>query len=240
MSAPAEVLSWDSEFFGVRVARACSGQLSPEARDRLLKWCAAGRIELLYFLADPVPETIREAEQAGFDLMDVRIELSVPAAQMAKARADDAIRPARAADIAQLRGLAREAHRDSRFFADRRIPEARAAELFERWLVRDCVASESGYAAVVDDGAGAEGYVTGKITGPGVGQIGLIAVGERVRGRGLGQALLGAAGSWFQSRGVEEVRVVTQGRNLAAQRLYQKVGFRTASLQLWYHKWFSQ
>jgi len=32
--------------------------------------------------------------------------------------------------------------------------------------------------------------------------------------------------------------VVTQGRNLAAQRLYQRNGFVTASLQLWYHRWF--
>ncbi len=92
----------------------------------------------------------------------------------------------------------------------------------------------------MDDGAGAEGYVTGKIAGQGVGQIGLLAVGERARGRGLGQALLGSAGRWFLAQGVEEVRVVTQGRNLVAQRLYQRVGFRTASLQLWYHKWFSQ
>ena len=28
------------------------------------------------------------------------------------------------------------------------------------------------------------------------------------------------------------------GRNLAAQRLYQRSGFVTASLQLWYHRWF--
>jgi len=240
MSAPGEVLPWDSEFFGVRVARAGSARLSPEASDRLLEWCAVERVELLYFLADPLPETIREAERSGFGLMDVRIELSVPAAHLAKAPADDAVRPARPDDPQQLGGLAREAHRDSRFFADHRIPQDRAADLFVRWLERDCSVRDSGWAAVADDGAGAEGYVTGNIAGNGIGQIGLLAVGARVRGRGLGQSLLGAAGRWFLAQGVEEVRVVTQGRNLVAQRLYQRVGFRTASLQLWYHKWFSQ
>ncbi len=130
MSAPGEVLPWDSEFFGVRVARAGSARLSRDASDRLLEWCAAERVELLYFLADPLPETIGEAERSGFGLMDVRIELNVPAAQLAKAPADDAVRPARPDDLQQLRSLAREAHRDSRFFADRRIPQDRAADLF--------------------------------------------------------------------------------------------------------------
>jgi RimJ/RimL family protein N-acetyltransferase len=240
MTAPGEVLPWDSEFFEVRVARAGSARLSPEATDRLLEWCAAERVELLYFLADPLPETIREAERSGFGLMDVRIELSVPTAQLAKAPADAAIRPVRHDDLHRLRSLARKAHRDSRFFADRRISEDRAAELFVRWLERDCAPGDSGWAAVVDTGAGAEGYVTGKIAGQGIGLIGLLAVGERTRGRGLGQVLLGSAGRWFLAQGVEEVRVVTQGRNLVAQRLYQRVGFRTTSLQLWYHKWFSQ
>jgi ribosomal protein S18 acetylase RimI-like enzyme len=33
--------------------------------------------------------------------------------------------------------------------------------------------------------------------------------------------------------------VVTQGRNIASQRLYQKHGFVTQSIQLWYHRWTS-
>ena len=31
--------------------------------------------------------------------------------------------------------------------------------------------------------------------------------------------------------------LVTQGRNLYAQRLYQKAGFFTKGTELWYHKW---
>jgi hypothetical protein len=31
---------------------------------------------------------------------------------------------------------------------------------------------------------------------------------------------------------------VTQGKNIAAQRLYQKNGFLIRDLQLWYHKWY--
>ena len=42
---------------------------------------------------------------------------------------------------------------------------------------------------------------------------------------------------WFATQGVEKVTVVTQGRNGAAQRLYQRCGFVTGSIHLWYHKW---
>jgi dTDP-4-amino-4,6-dideoxy-D-galactose acyltransferase len=43
---------------------------------------------------------------------------------------------------------------------------------------------------------------------------------------------------WFAQHGCDRVQVVTQGRNLAAQRLYQRAGFLTADLKLWYHKWY--
>jgi hypothetical protein len=31
--------------------------------------------------------------------------------------------------------------------------------------------------------------------------------------------------------------VVTQARNVPAQRLYQKCGFITRSVELWFHRW---
>ena len=34
------------------------------------------------------------------------------------------------------------------------------------------------------------------------------------------------------------MHVVTQGGNVAAQRVYQHAGFRTARTELWYHRWF--
>jgi len=37
---------------------------------------------------------------------------------------------------------------------------------------------------------------------------------------------------------IDKVSVVTQGHNLAAQRLYQRCGFLTHSIKFYYHKWF--
>ena len=60
------------------------------------------------------------------------------------------------------------------------------------------------------------------------------------RGRGGGSALVQGALAWFADRGVTQVLVVTQGRNVGAQRLYQKAGFLTRKVELWYHRWFDR
>jgi hypothetical protein len=43
---------------------------------------------------------------------------------------------------------------------------------------------------------------------------------------------------WFTENRLNRVEVVTQARNFTAQRLYQRSGFVTANVQLWFHKWF--
>jgi dTDP-4-amino-4,6-dideoxy-D-galactose acyltransferase len=70
------------------------------------------------------------------------------------------------------------------------------------------------------------------------GRIGLLTVGSEARGWGVGQALVQAALDWFWKQGCHRVLVATQGANLAAQRLYQKEGVRTASALLQHHRWF--
>ncbi|MBA2735755.1 MAG: hypothetical protein H0U50_03095 [Pyrinomonadaceae bacterium] len=51
--------------------------------------------------------------------------------------------------------------------------------------------------------------------------------------------LIGAADRWFAERNINQISVVVQGRNVKAQRLYQKNNFLTSSVELWYHLWFN-
>ena len=60
------------------------------------------------------------------------------------------------------------------------------------------------------------------------------------QGQGIGHSLVNYAFKWFTEMDIIEIVVITQGRNISAQRFYQKYGFVTKSLQLWYHKWFTQ
>ena len=238
MTAPAEVLPWDSEFFGVRVARALDTEtFGPGAGRALVEWCHAERVRWLYALLPSMPAAIQEAEATDFALTDVRVELAGPTDRIASGPVG-ATRPVRDTDLPALRRLARVSHTDSRFFSDPKLPDGQAARLFERWIERDCAIDVGGWVGVIDAGGTPSGYITARLDDQRRGWIRLIAVAAEARGRGLGTALVAEAGRWLLTQGVEEVRVVTQGRNLGAQRLYQQAGFRTASLKLWYHRWF--
>jgi dTDP-4-amino-4,6-dideoxy-D-galactose acyltransferase len=240
-----EILDWDTAFFGFRVGRVRGDTLTQEKVGEIGAWCQYNDIRLLYFLAcsnDPV--TTRIAEDNGFRLVDVRmtfaVKISSPilAGKMSPACLV-AVRQALPEDATILGCIARESHRDSRFFFDENIPLHLSKSLYETWIKKSC----NGYADAVLVAVLSEkpvGYISCHLYEErGISSVGLIGVSKSERGMGIGPALLKSAIEWFAERGIKEITVVTQGRNLTAQRLYQRFGFLTKGVQLWYHKWYS-
>jgi dTDP-4-amino-4,6-dideoxy-D-galactose acyltransferase len=230
-------LEWDSQFFGLRIARANVHRLTVDTLHEMQSWCDSQRIDCLYFLADcDDAKTVELAEQAAFHLVDVRVTLSMKAAS--RRRADQVpswVRAFRAEDLPILRGIARVSHRDSRFYYDGNFPHALCDGLYETWIEKST--QEYAQAVLVAEFQNqAAGYITCHRDAR-AGQIGLFAVAGHAQGRGLGQQLVLAAVNWFEEQKRSEVTVATQGRNVRGQRLYQKCGFSTRSVQLWYHYW---
>jgi GNAT superfamily N-acetyltransferase len=83
------------------------------------------------------------------------------------------------------------------------------------------------------------GYISCHLNESRACRIGLVGVSAQARGQDVGKTLVFSALDWFLTQGAQEVLVVTQGRNYAAQRLYQCCGFLTQTVQLWYHKWYT-
>src|SRR5271157_3135956 len=232
-------LDWDSEFFACNIARLTSERLTEDTTARARSWCECNRIDCLYFLADAAdPTTVSLAENNGFRLVDIRLTLErhlkdvPPATPVA-----GAIRVGTTLDGPVLRLIASQSHRDSRFYHDPHFPRSRCDALYETWIEK----SLNGYAEAVlvaELEGKAVGYVSCHLPSPTTGQIGLFAVDSNARRMGLGHALVRESLRWFASKGALQVSVVTQGRNVSAQRMYQRCGFETQSLQLWYHRWF--
>lgn len=239
MSEPCERLAWDSDFFGVNIARVHGDRLDADLSRQVDDWCRDHRIDCLYFFARPDdPQTTRTAEDAGYRLVDVRVVF-----ERAMGGADilvcpDCVSEFALTDLPQLKQIARAAHRDTRFFFDPRFSPEQAESLYDRWIEN----SVKGYAqaVLVSRAAGQPtGYVTCHLKDS-TGTIGLIAVDSAHRAHGQGRALVTAALSWFKQQGATTVQVATSFRNLPAQRLYQRCGFVSASTQLIYHKWYSK
>jgi dTDP-4-amino-4,6-dideoxy-D-galactose acyltransferase len=221
-----KLLPWDSELFGRSIARL--EEWDPHWRQS----AEAAGVECLYFLARASDQaSVWAAEQAGFRMVDIRITLERTLAD-APTSVDPRLRLARPEDAPTLERIAEVSHRDTRFYADEHFDRARVDELYRTWIRKSCT-GEAPFSWVVDRGGALVGYATGHQDG----RIGLVAVSPEARGEGLGTALVEAVLSSLGAAGVPKASVVTQGRNLAGQRLYQHCRFVTAQVELWFHRW---
>ena len=232
---------WDSDFFGIRIGRVVTNRLSCAIMDATNRWCALNAVDCLYFLADANDaQTIRLAEDFGFNLVDMRMTLArriLSEEPMPTAPEGAIIRLALPSDLKFLRAIARCGHRDSRFYFDNRFPAERCDSLYETWIEKSC-AGRSAAVFVAELRETPVGYVTCNRVDPATGQIGLLGVDSSAQGKGLGSVLINTAIGWFRRQGLNRALVVTQGRNVRAQVCYQRCGFLTQSVQLWYHRWF--
>ena len=218
-----QLLDWDTDFFGFRVARVCGRRLTAEEADRVTAWCREQGVVCAYLLAD------------------VRLTYAVqPGPQGADPSGEGAaIRPSRTDDVPALRRIAQASFFDSRFYFDRRFPRRCCDELYATWIEKSCRRWPESV-LVADQGDGVVGFVSCEEDGAGAGRIGLAAVDAAARGQNWGRHLVQAALQWFHRCQTRVVLVQTQGRNRAAQRLYQKCGFVPHTVHHWYHRWFSE
>lgn len=247
MNPPCIFLSWDTNFFGHRIARVQGNSLDAPRAAAILNWCAGQRIDCLYFLvnADDI-QSIRMAEQYGFRLVEVRLNMErslqdwQPASRP-KAAEDVTIRSARLEDIPTLQEIASNSYVDSRFYFDPNFSQEKWQTYYATWVQKSC-SGGADLALVAEKGNEVIGYITGNINkeNPKEGIYELTGVRHSARRSGVGQELFRSGLDWYAGAGIELVWLATQGRNVATQRMIQRNGFITRSCQLYYHKWFTQ
>jgi ribosomal protein S18 acetylase RimI-like enzyme len=228
------VLEWDSALFGRRVGRAIVPRLTLSAAQDITRACAAEALECVYVLtASDDAAGARVAEAHGFHFVDVRLTL---ARATSRSAVDVRVRASRPEDVPALQAIARVSHHDSRFYFDGRFPDERCDELYAAWIANACRGRAKTVLVADADGRPA-GYLSITSGSADEGQIDLLAVDAAVQRRGLGAALVAGAVDWCAAAGFRTISVVTQGRNVGAQRLYQRHGFMTTAFELWYHYW---
>jgi dTDP-4-amino-4,6-dideoxy-D-galactose acyltransferase len=240
--APCELLRWDSRFFGVKVASVHS-DLDASQLVIADNWCLERGVTVAY-LQVPFGQVsaVQAAEDLGFRFVDVRVTLAREIGQSRpppSGASKTTVRLYRRSESSVLERIAATAHRDSRFYADHRFPRERCDALYAAWIRRSCTHPES--TVLVAERAGdIAGYLAYRpVPTSETASIELVGVAEAHRGHGIGAALIHAGLDRCSSSGFRRVQVATQGRNVAAQRLYQRAGMTTHSVSVWQHKWYS-
>lgn len=234
-------LDWDSDFWGFPVGRLEASLLRESEAENVLEWCQANEIRCLYFAANGSnAETLKRAHEAGFQFVDIRVDLECNAARVIDSSLSEnsPVRPVTEADLESLKAIARSAHQDTRFFKDLNFERSKCAKLYEKWIERDFESGQVLGFFPHHQAESAGGYVTLSKESGEFARIGLIAVEESLRGRGGGRMLLDAAIKAAAQLGAKKIRVVTQGTNVAALKLYEKAGFRVCDVKIWFHRWF--
>lgn len=235
-------LEWDTEFFGLRIGRILPERVSDDQMQAAREWAIAQEINCLYYLADPEDrESVWAAENCGFHLVDMRVTLAgeyVRTEDIPTANGDIFVRPHIPGDIPHLEAIAAEIYTTTRFNFDPNFDERDVSRLYQTWIRKSCQ-GVSDQVWVAEDGVGQVGYITCLLDADSdSGSVGLFGVHPRGRGRGVGSALVHAALDWFLERECRRIRVVTQARNITALALYERMGFTTQEVRLWYHGWF--
>jgi ribosomal protein S18 acetylase RimI-like enzyme len=140
--------------------------------------------------------------------------------------------------ISQMENLAIQSGSFSRFASDNNIPREKFISLFKIWMRKSISGEMADEVLVVRNQERIIGMVTlSKEVGKGT--IGLIAVDKDFRGKKIGQKLVQDALRWFVKNNCKSAKVVTQGVNSIACKLYEKCGFKKISSVHYYHFWLS-
>jgi GNAT superfamily N-acetyltransferase len=238
-------LAWDTEFFSVPIGRITASLLNDDIVTSILKDACDEGIRCLYFEADPNDlTTVLAVEKKGFQLVDVRVVLEYPFEDRPAPfprytiPLELVVKTALESDLPRLEEIAIEIGKFSRYAFDNNFGLGEEERLYRIWINN----SLRGFADVVfvarwaDESGEAVGLIT-CVARDGVGHIQLAGVHHEHRQKGIGTGLLQAALDWAGIQGVKKMQVVTQARNIPAQRLYQQMGFLTKSMTLYYHKW---
>jgi dTDP-4-amino-4,6-dideoxy-D-galactose acyltransferase len=243
MNPLCELLEWDTEFFGHRIARVNGNRLDERLASEVVQWCRRERIDCLYLLTDAADvQSITTAEHHSFGMKDVRLtykkRLSPPLKEPSlESPSGVRMRDSRPEDLSVLESLSEGNYTESRFYFDRRFNRQAVSLMYKIWI-RKSVEGEAERVWVLEWNGRPAGFITCHLLGGRTGQCRLGGLHPALRGKGLGRHLYDTALHWFAQQGVETVIYVTQARNVQAQRLFQRLGFLSDSTQIWYHKWF--
>jgi dTDP-4-amino-4,6-dideoxy-D-galactose acyltransferase len=231
-----ELLSWDTDFWGVKAAKiwaATTMELDDglaECRTLGVRWAS---------LLVPVTNTqlVDSAIRAGFQMVDIRITMSTTV----DFPNDEPTTPclARPDELQQAQALVDGAFRTSRFYLDARLDRARCNDFYRTWVLNSFNGQLADAIVASRHEGTLDAFVTVQRHSNQAASLPLVAVRGDRRGVGVGARVVRDTLNWLGAHGSTRVSVVTQLANIAAIRTYESVGFSIHESGVWLHRWFN-
>lgn len=234
-------MDWDSDFWGFPVAYLSSRCLTENIMHRIEKAIIRDRFRLIEYLCNCHDNrSVEIAEKYNFHFTDIRLSFEKKIKDNFEYNLPSEITfsKAKERDIPMLKEISKDLYQDSRYFFDENFDRDKVQEFYQLWIKRAVLGKYDDVCFCLYENGLPLGFCSIKYNlSSKVASIGLFGLARKYHGRGLGKALLFMVSGELRKKGMLKMDVVTQGRNYAAQRLYQRAGFLTKATELWYHKW---
>jgi dTDP-4-amino-4,6-dideoxy-D-galactose acyltransferase len=235
------MLRWDTDFFGFKVARIIPHRLTAGELEYTLVLLKKQYVSLVYWTSDPLDkESQRAAKLFGGFLADKKVTYEINLQNVLKARSQQVNITIEeyldSSPNSELEALALESGIYSRFNKDPKFTKEQYKSFYECWLLNSVTKKNADAVFVAKKGSRILGMVTASKKKD-CGDIGIIAVNKNMRRRKVGYGLVNTALNWFISNNCKNARVVTQGDNKAARKLYEKCGYHIKKTDHFYHFW---
>jgi len=233
-------LDWDSVFFGYPIAFIGSKYLTVNINKTIDRYVKENQFKLTQYLCNCHDDlSVKIAEQNGYHFTDIRLTFNYKIKRINEVSEiiEDKCRIADMSHLPALMSMTTNLYKDSRYFYDGNFDVKKINQFYSEWMVKAIkgVFDHECYAWFENEQPIA--FCTINYSFKAKANIGLFGVSQEHLGKGIGKKLLSSVIHRLAVKEIENIDVVTQGRNYAAQQLYQSVGFKTLTTELWYHKW---
>jgi dTDP-4-amino-4,6-dideoxy-D-galactose acyltransferase len=234
------LLRWDSDFFGYKVASIRHESISNADFEAVIEAMRREKVKLVYCFLKPGEDDLAELiiGNSGF-LADTKITYFKPVLFDNDFSFNESVVSYDKSHCSpKLKELALQSGIYSRFKIDPNFRNNEFEKLYTEWVEKSVRREISDEVLVFTENNDEKGFVTISLKN-GTGTIGLIAVDENERGRSIGKILMNSALRFMSENNAGIAEVATQQANEGACRFYNALGFKIKNIVNVYHLWIS-
>jgi len=232
-----EILSWDSDFFGFKIAKITRFENCTELAMLVQNMAKVNvRVAYVYIDQNDMQKNICLINKNAFHADEKTTYLINTEGKIPNTATESIVEFKNEHVGEKLIDLALQTSKYSRFRTDKNFGGEACDRLYKEWIIKSSSGNFDDKVFVFKNDKNIQGFITLKTLND-TGSIGLIGVDSTSRGNNIGSQLINKAISYFQDNGIFKIEVVTQKANIPACRFYERNGFTISSITNIYHLW---